>query len=155
MRGALLLLLTCAVARPEGDPARAMLAAHNAVRAKVRVPALEWSVRLENVARTWAKTIVADGRLRHRPDTSYGENLFVIEGERATPGQVTASWASEAADYNAERNVCRAGRDCAHYTQIVWRNTKLVGCASASRGDREVWVCYYDPAGNWVGERPF
>jgi pathogenesis-related protein 1 len=44
---------------------------------------------------------------------------------------------------------------CGHYTQIVWRNTKAVGCAVGGKGAREVWVCDYDPPGNYVGQRPY
>lgn len=42
-----------------------------------------------------------------------------------------------------------------HFTQLVWRDTKRVGCARAfSSGPRGgiYLVCNYDPAGNWRGE---
>lgn len=132
-----------------------MLAAHNAVRAKVGVSPLVWSAELAALARSWSKKLAAGGSLRHRPDTAYGENLFAAEGERVAPAFVVKSWASEAQSFDAATNRCRAGADCLHYTQIVWRNTKRVGCAAGRKGDREVWVCYYDPAGNWEGERPY
>jgi hypothetical protein len=38
---------------------------------------------------------------------------------------------------------------------LVWNNTREVGCAVASEPGREVWVCNYDPPGNWIGERPY
>jgi hypothetical protein len=44
---------------------------------------------------------------------------------------------------------------CGHYTQIVWRNTKSVGCAVARGKGVEVWVCNYDPPGNYAGQRPY
>jgi len=44
---------------------------------------------------------------------------------------------------------------CGHYTQIVWRDTKQVGCGVARDNRREIWVCNYDPPGNWVGHRPY
>ncbi|CAN1173037.1 Pathogenesis-related protein 1B [Linum perenne] len=48
------------------------------------------------------------------------------------------------------------GRDCLHYTQLVWRSTKQVGCARVKcrNGDTYV-VCEYYPHGNVVGQRPY
>jgi hypothetical protein len=43
---------------------------------------------------------------------------------------------SEAADYDYKTNRCRAG--CGHYTQVIWRDTKELGCAVARRGSREL-----------------
>ncbi len=132
-----------------------ILAAHNRVRAGVGVPALEWSQQLANVAQQWAIELAASGKFAHRPKGRYGENLFEMRGARANPADVLAAWAGEARDYDAAGNSCRSGAVCGHYTQIVWRNTAKVGCGVARRGLREVWVCNYDPPGNWVGERPY
>lgn len=73
------------------------------------------------------------------------------------------SWASESADYDPRSGRCRAGAVCGHYTQMVWRETRGVGCALArclggSPFSDERWslvVCNYDPPGNVVGRRPF
>ncbi|MGC4055898.1 MAG: CAP domain-containing protein [Paludibaculum sp.] len=151
----LLLLAVPTHSAPAEGLARPMLAAHNAVRARLGLPPLEWSVELEAVAREWARSLSANGQFRHRPSNRFGENLFVIQGDQATPQFVVNSWASEAKDYNLARNTCRAGAQCGHYTQIVWRTTRQVGCAVGRRGDREVWVCNYNPPGNWEGERPY
>lgn len=140
---------------PPESLARPMLAAHNAIRARVGVPPLEWSAQLETLAREWSKSLAANGQFRHRPSNNYGENLFEIEGDQATPQFVVGNWASEAKDYNLSSNTCRRGAQCGHYTQVVWRNTKQVGCAVSRRGQREVWVCYYNPPGNWEGEKPY
>jgi hypothetical protein len=66
---------------------------------------------------------------------------------------VVASWADEARGYNVSANSCTGV--CGHYTQIVWRKTRSVGCAVAADPGREVWVCEYDPPGNVVGYRPY
>ena len=130
-----------------------MLAAHNAVRADVGLRALVWSDRLAKHARDWADTLVARKLFRHNPDSKYGENLFEINGSTATPKQVVNAWASESRDYDYKANACRG--ICGHYTQIVWSDTKEVGCAAARREGREIWVCNYDPPGNWLGRRPY
>jgi uncharacterized protein YkwD len=149
--GILILLATSGWA---GDSPAEMLAAHNAVRARLKLPPLKWSERLAGVSQQWASTLVARGQFVHNPDSSYGENLFAVTGAAAAPAQVVKAWASEARNYDYRGNKCRAGQ-CGHYTQIVWRDTSEVGCGVARGGGREVWVCNYDPPGNWVGERPY
>ena len=79
---------------------REMLAAHNQVRAEVRLPPLTWSPELAAVAQQWANDLVASGKFAHRPKHQYGENLFEIRGGRSSPAEVVASWAAEARDYN-------------------------------------------------------
>jgi len=132
---------------------REMLTAHNAVRARVNVPPLAWSDRLAVVAQQWASRLLRERQFYHRPHSQFGENLFEISGARSTPAGVVAGWASEARDFNYRANTCRGA--CGHYTQLVWASTREVGCGVARLKDREVWVCNYDPPGNWVGQRPY
>ncbi len=130
-----------------------MLAAHNAIRARVNIPPLEWSDRLAVRARDWAHLLLSRGQFRHSPNSPFGENLFEIRGASASPPEVVSHWADESRDYDYKNNRCRGV--CGHYTQLVWRNTRNVGCAAARGRNREVWVCVYDPPGNWIGERPY
>jgi pathogenesis-related protein 1 len=152
-RVARLLILTGASLLAQRPPADAMLAAHNAVRRAVGVPPLAWSEQLAEFAREWANTLVARGQFFHRRNSPYGENLFEITGAVAAPAEVVDQWASESRDYQYGSNSCRGV--CGHYTQMVWRDTKRVGCAAARRGRTEVWVCNYAPPGNWIGKRPY
>jgi pathogenesis-related protein 1 len=130
-----------------------MLAAHNAVRATQAIRPLIWSDKLAARAQDWADTLLARDEFMHRPKSPYGENLFAIEGESASPEEVVGAWASEARDYDYATNRCR--KVCGHYTQLVWAGTKAVGCGVARNSRREVWVCNYDPPGNYVGKRPY
>jgi pathogenesis-related protein 1 len=130
-----------------------ILAAHNSIRKQVGVPPLQWSDKLAAVARNWAENLAARGEFRHRPNNSYGENIFEATNWRPSAAQVVKQWASEARDYDYASNSCR--RVCGHYTQIVWRGTRQMGCGSATRGARVVWVCNYNPPGNYVGQRPY
>jgi uncharacterized protein YkwD len=141
-----------AVDRP-GAFSREMLVAHNRIRARVDVPPLTWSVSLAARAQDWANHLLRQARFYHRPNSNFGENLFEISGAGATPAEVVGDWASEARDYNYRANACRGL--CGHYTQLVWRGTRQVGCSVARTQDREIWVCNYDPPGNWIGERPY
>ena len=139
---------------PPGDFALAMLRAHNAVRAQVGVPPLGWSSQLAAVAQNWADTLLRTGRFAHQTDNRYGENLYEISGATAWPAQVVAAWADEARDYDIRNNSCGSD-ECGHYTQIVWRTTRFVGCAVAGDSERQVWVCEYDPPGNVIGYAPY
>ncbi len=130
-----------------------MLAAHNSVRAGHAVPTLAWSDELAKYAQKWANTLIATGEFAHSRNPRYGENLFEISGRSATAYDVVSAWTSEAKNYDYRNNTCSG--TCGHYTQVIWRDTKLLGCGVARNRTREVWVCDYEPPGNIVGERPY
>jgi uncharacterized protein YkwD len=131
---------------------------HNLVRlARWELP-LAWSPRLESYARWWAAQRRADCALRHSfPEGQFalGENIFW--GDAAGPGDAVKDWAAEGIDYSYAANACAPGRECLHYTQIVWRATNSVGCARVVCDDGAgVFIaCNYYPPGNVVGERPY
>lgn len=44
---------------------------------------------------------------------------------------------------------------CGHYTQVVWKNSRYVGCGKAMAANGTLYyVCNYYPAGN-TGGRPY
>ena len=133
--------------------AQVMLDAHNAVRARIGLPPLVWSSQLARVAQDWADHLIGPRELRHQSNNRHGENLYAISGGASSPAQVVKLWADEAQNYDVRTNSC-AGV-CGHYTQIVWRATRDVGCAEATDRYRQVWVCEYDPPGNVVGYRAY
>jgi uncharacterized protein YkwD len=137
----------------DGSLAEQMLAAHNAARAKVKTKPLVWSEQLARSAQEWANVLIARRGLMHDKHSRYGENIYEVSVAKATPEGVVKRWVDEAEEYDYKTNRCRGA--CGHYTQVIWRNTKEVGCAVARMGDREVWVCRYSPPGNYVGERPY
>lgn len=135
------------------DLAREMLAAHNEARARFQLPPLRWSKDIAAYAQQWANYLEAHHEFRHRKQSKYGENLFTISGDTAAPSAVVKDWVSEAKNYDYRSNSCQGV--CGHYTQIVWRDTREVGCAVAPGRNGETWVCNYSPPGNIIGERPY
>lgn len=140
-----------------GEPAqfRGIVAAHNYWRTRVNVPALTWSPMLANVAQQWANQLQSRGCPMQHSHNNYGENLAAFSNMNASPQMVAGMWADERVDYKHNNNSCRAGKQCGHYTQMVWRETKELGCGVAACGNQQIWVCNYAPAGNYIGQSPY
>jgi uncharacterized protein YkwD len=141
-----------------GEPAqfRGIVAAHNYWRNQVNVPALRWSPALAQVAQQWANQLQSRGcPMQHSNTNNYGENLAFFSNMAVSPQMVAGLWADERNDYNHRNNSCRAGKQCGHYTQMVWRETNELGCGVAACGNKQVWVCNYAPAGNYTGQTPY
>lgn len=134
-----------------------ILERHNYWRADVGVTEkLEWSEEMADWAADWAKKLKRKNcGWEHRPDNDFGENLFKGTAGAFDAAYVVDAWASEKADYNYDKNKCKPGKMCGHYTQIIWQTTKKVGCAKIECDGMDIWVCNYDPPGNWVGEKPY
>jgi uncharacterized protein YkwD len=150
------LSMTAAPAHGQPQPtfsARELLDAHNSARVRVGSPPLVWSNALASLARRWAEQLIATRTFAHQPNDPHGENLFMISGGTVAPAEVVRTWVAERGDYDPDTNRC-AGV-CGHYTQVVWRTTRAVGCGMAFDGYRQVWVCEYDPPGNVDGFRPY
>ncbi|XP_033138795.1 pathogenesis-related protein PR-1 [Brassica rapa] len=74
-------------------------------------------------------------------------------GSSWAPGFAVHSWIVEGSSYNFNTNSCDGSEMCGHYTQIVWRDTKKLECASVvcENGAGVFITCNYDPPGNYVG----
>lgn len=127
----------------------------NAARADVGVAPLAWDDTLAAYAQRYAGERKGDCALEHSGGP-YGENIFWgSKGSNWTAGDAVATWVQEKQSYNCSDGSCAAGRVCAHYTQIVWASTTLVGCAAVDcDGNRGRFIlCEYDPRGNLPGVR--
>ena len=139
-----------------------LLAAHNIERAALGVPPLAWNETLAADARIWARELAATGRFEHSPDEPgkepQGENLWAGTPRAFSPEAMVHLWAAEKRDYQPGEfpNNSRSGdvENVGHYTQLIWRSTHEVGCATAVGQHEEVLVCRYSRAGNVYGERP-
>jgi uncharacterized protein YkwD len=135
-------------ARGPARPLRkAMLAAHNAQRAKHCAPPLAWSEDLAHVAQGWASRLARRGCPLEHSDTRYGENLAAGTRGGFRPEDYVDLWYREVDKYRFRRGGFSMATG--HFTQLVWRSTRRVGCAlSACENGLEVLVCNYDPPGN-------
>lgn len=139
-----------------------ILATHNRERASVGVPPLRWNPSLAVSAEAWARELASTGRFEHAPEdpvTPEGENLWAGTKGRFAPEAMTAAWIAEKRNFRPgafpDNSTTGRPEDVGHYTQVVWRNTREVGCALASTREEDILVCRYAEAGNYRGERPF
>jgi hypothetical protein len=137
-------------------PASAMaqiLAVHNRERQAVGVPPLRWDDGMAASALQCAQRLAASRQFRH---CRSGENLWMGPAGRFTPTQMAELWAKERREFQPGTfpEVSRSGnwQAVGHYTQMVWRTTTTLGCATASGADGLTrLVCHYAPPGNIIG----
>ena len=130
-----------------------ILNSHNRYRAEVGVPPLQWSEDLAATAQKWADKLAKTGKLEH---SQAGENLAQGTTKAFTVTQLVDMWGDEKKSFRKGTfpNVSSTGnwQDVGHYTQVIWRNTTEVGCGLASSNGKDILVCHYNPAGNFVGK---
>ncbi len=144
-----------------------MTQTHNRIRARLGIPPLRWSNRLAAIARNRAIDLAMNNNCTMRHTMSeLGENLFWAspvkwsdgrrEPQKITAPQVAEAWAAEASNYDYSTNSCTPRAMCGHYTQMIWKDSKELGCGMAICPDKaQIWVCVYYPPGNYVGLRPY
>jgi len=163
------LLVLCGAATPAAAQLTqaqrdATVASHNTARGNARpapfpiLPSVAWSSSVETTAQSWADNCAYG----HSGTFGVGENLYASSGTPLppppTPADVVGAWVGEAAGYDYATNVCSVP-PCGHYTQVVWRESTLVGCGFrqcsvnspfGNGQDWYFWVCQYSPPGNVI-----
>lgn len=133
---------------------------HNLVRARKWETPLTWDSELEKYAKWWAEQRRAGdcAAVHSFPEGEFklGENIYWGSGSTWTPTDAVKAWADEEKFYDYDSNSCANGQMCGHYTQIVWKDTKRVGCARVLCNTGDVFItCNYYPPGNYIGQRPY
>lgn len=126
---------------------QAWLDAHNRFRAQHGAPPLVWSRTLAATAQA-----VADSCPSGHSKTPYGENIAWVSVLK-TPAQITGFWYDEEPLYDYANP--GFSFETGHFTQLVWADTRTLGCAQATGCKTRipnVWVCHYDPPGNYRGQ---
>lgn len=96
---------------------QAYLSAHNSIRSSKHAVALTWSDKLASYAQGVANTCV----FKHSGGP-YGENLSAGTHSFSIPAAIKL-WTDEEKDYNP------SNPQFSHYTQVVWKGSREVGCA--------------------------
>jgi len=144
-----------------GTRADEAVRAHNAWRQRSGVRPLRWAADLAAMAQARAGYLATHGCVIEHGilPADIGENLYwagPLQGPGladelfvVTPSHVVDMWGAEWADYSTADGRCAPGRECGHFTQLVWATTEEVGCGtSVCPTLGQVWVCNYRPRGN-------
>uniref|UniRef100_M9SZR9 CRiSP-Cyl-1 n=1 Tax=Cylindrophis ruffus TaxID=186578 RepID=M9SZR9_CYLRU len=134
---------------------------HNHLRRTVRPTAsnmlqMKWNSNAAANAQRWANRCSfahSPVSLRTIGELRCGENLFMSSHPYSWSALIQA-WYDEVKNFRYGIGAVPANAVIGHYTQVVWYNSHLIGCAVAhcprSRF-KYYYVCHYCPAGNIVG----
>ncbi len=159
--------VSCELIGPEAAPMTGITEAHNAVRRFLGLPELSWSEELAQGAQEWSDHLSQICNLSHTPREQLGmlgENLAMGGGSGGylmSAVEAVGGWSCEREDWDNEALTCNGEpgygtfpRLCGHYTQLVWRDTREVGCGFADCEMQgipiRIWTCRYDPGGNMM-----
>uniref|UniRef100_T1KLV2 SCP domain-containing protein n=2 Tax=Tetranychus urticae TaxID=32264 RepID=T1KLV2_TETUR len=127
------------------------LSTHNYLRRLHGSPPLHWDHNLYRFARKRAEHMAATDIFAHPRHLPYGENLYYVWGAVPSCKSAVDAWYNEIRHFNYRWPTFSPATG--HFTQVVWRGTRRVGCAAAqSRRTRRIYIaCNYWPAGNVQG----
>lgn len=127
---------------------KAMLEQHNSYRHRHSAAPLVWNSGLAIAAYKRASS----GKFSHTPNNPWGENLAM--GSYSNPLFYAFAWYDEERKYDFKKSQYSSATG--HFTQMVWKGTKEVGCAMVNNnriaGFPYYLACEYKPAGNYIGE---
>ncbi|CAI5988992.1 unnamed protein product [Closterium sp. NIES-65] len=137
---------------------------HNNARAAVGAVPLVWDDTLAAHAQAWATALTNASyncSIVHGGHDGEGQNLAGASPAGVKNGSDASGWwVNEGQWYTVDvhPNGCAGGNwaKCGHYTQVIWNDTRTLGCAKASCGTgSDVWACHYYPPGNVRGLPPY
>ena len=144
------------------DFIKTILDIHNRERAAVSVAPLVWNDTLAADAKTYAEHLIDTGKFEHpnaewvtaHPMSPEGENLAAGTTDKSSTAlaQMAEGWVNEKKNYHGEPGDFNG---VGHYTQMVWKGTTQVGCATASGKGGDILDCRYTPPGNYLGQKPY
>uniref|UniRef100_A0A0N5A6M3 SCP domain-containing protein n=1 Tax=Parastrongyloides trichosuri TaxID=131310 RepID=A0A0N5A6M3_PARTI len=115
---------------------------------------LKYNETIANLAQIYAEDLAYNGSpLYHDKDSTYGENL--AGGELHYITNTITHWYNEIKYYDFKKP--GFNESTKHFTALVWKDTKQVGCGIAQQGQPFYYydyyvVCKYYPPGNIEGK---
>ena len=123
---------------------------HNYHRKRHQVDNLERNSQIESIAQDYSEYLASIDQMKHSGN-SYGENLYYCwasNGICVTGEKASQSWYDEVSKYDFNNPGFSSGTG--HFTQLVWKGSKQIGCGAACNSKNKCYVtCNYNPAGNY------
>ena len=136
-----------------------MVKQHNEYRKEHDADDLQLDTELIKIAENYAKKLADENRTGHSGNKnskgeSLGENLYHWWGPKNLitdqENDAVRLWYEEIDLYDFDKGCYQQGTG--HFTQLIWKDTKKVGCAAARDASSTILkvVCNYYPMGNIV-----
>ncbi len=144
----IVLYASCFTSAHAASPAQIQewLQAHNSYRALHSTPGVIWSAEVAGSAQAYADTCPTS-----HSGSGYGENLAWATYDMGRTA-VVKMWYDEETKYDYTDP--GFSTETGHFTQVVWKGTTEIGCGfktGCTNGWENVWVCQYNPPGNYIG----
>ncbi len=129
---------------------------NNKIRAEVNVPPLKWDCKVAKLAQKKTDYMAKTGDFRHHLTFGYGENKYWGIMHNSLLDAVK-HWYKEKKDFVYGALLwCKPNKRCGHYTQLIWKTTKKIGCGKSKGKDGKYYiVCNFYPMGNIIGMQPY
>lgn len=125
------------------------LNAHNLARSNHGIAPLEWDSDLAKGAKSYSATLKV---MKHSGKVGVGENLYWTSTgtHSGICSDATNAWMKEELVFKSQTKAQQSvfNSQTGHYTQVIWKNTKAIGCGSANG----YVTCNYKPPGNLYGQ---
>lgn len=133
-----------------------VLLKHNELRNIHNSPELQFNEELNAKAQEYAKNLFESNNNKKKyfsfnmfKDSFLGENILIAK--KKSPEDICKQWYDENKNYNYGTN--KFQNNAAHFTQMIWKNTKEIGIGFHFDNDSNFClVVYYYPSGNTLGE---
>ncbi|XP_071626351.1 venom allergen 3-like isoform X1 [Temnothorax longispinosus] len=128
----------------------------------VSMPDLTWDNELEKIAQRWANQCNFNhDKCRNVDRFAVGQNIAQKSstgGNNFPVESFVQMWYDEVDKFDKNKvSKYEFDPNTGHYTQVVWADTKKVGCGQISYKSNgwntKYVVCNYGPSGNWIGQK--
>ena len=130
-----------------------MLKKHNELRKRHECKELKLNKDLNLKAQKFADNLATSSNPIFINDLYKGEVLgtnILIYDAMLEPENICDEWYKESDNYNYKLNKFQKGTG--HFTQMIWKDTKMVGFGMRKKDNTNYVVAYYYPAGNIFNE---
>ena len=134
---------------------------HNTLRSKHRAGALTKLAAIATMAKKTTDQCAKLGKLQHTKDyyqsQPVGQNLYLSSRAPSAADVLQGWYYEEEPHYNYATGKSKDGEVTGHFTQVVWKSSKQIGCAYtvgkwSSYPNSYYVCCNYFPAGNYANK---